>query len=135
MEEWGESRYVDLTLTGSVTLAAALSHLYVLLPVLDGAKHYWVGADEVDKLIRTAGGWLGGDPERELITRRYLAHQRSYVTDAVDRLAALVLEGLPLPVAVRRGQLAARWCCTLRGTSRGLITATQLHELSRSFDS
>ncbi len=89
LEEWGESRYVDLTLTGSVTLAAALSHLYVLLPVLDGAKHYWVGADEVDKLIRTAGGWLGGHPERELITRRYLAHQRSYVTDAVDRLAAL----------------------------------------------
>ncbi len=54
---------------------------------------------------------------------------------AVGLLTALVLEGLPLPVAVRRGQLAARWCCTLRGTSRGLITATQLHELSRSFDS
>ncbi len=89
LEQWGESRYVDLTLTGTLPLAAALSHLYVLLPVLDGAKHYWVGADEVDKLIRTAGGWLGGHPERELITRRYLAHQGSYVTDAVDRLAAL----------------------------------------------
>jgi 3' terminal RNA ribose 2'-O-methyltransferase Hen1 len=95
--EWGGSRYVDLTLTGTRTLAAALSHLYVLLPVLDGAKHYWVGVDEVDKLIRTAGGWLAEHPERDLITRRYLAHQRSYVSDAVERLAALDDAPAPSP--------------------------------------
>ncbi len=84
---WGDSRYVDVRLRGRMVLAHALSHLYVLLPVLDDAKHYWVSSDEVDKLVRTGGGWLGGHPQRELITRRYLAHQRELVASAVARLA------------------------------------------------
>ncbi len=74
--EWGESRYLDVRLTGDVRLADALNHLYVLLPVLDDAKHYWVSNDEVDKLIRAGGGWLSAHPEKELITRRYLSHRR-----------------------------------------------------------
>ncbi|MDR1807769.1 MAG: 3' terminal RNA ribose 2'-O-methyltransferase Hen1, partial [Propionibacteriaceae bacterium] len=49
---------VDLRLTGRTTLQRALSQLYVLLPVLDRAKHYWVGEAEVDKLLRHAEGWL-----------------------------------------------------------------------------
>jgi 3' terminal RNA ribose 2'-O-methyltransferase Hen1 len=84
---WGESRYVDLRLTGTVRLADALNHLYVLLPVLDDAKHYWVGQDEVDKLIRVGAGWLGEHPEKELISRRYLAHQGRLTRSALDRLA------------------------------------------------
>lgn len=40
--EWGDSRYVDARLRGVLRLADALRHLYVLLPVLDDAKHYWV---------------------------------------------------------------------------------------------
>jgi 3' terminal RNA ribose 2'-O-methyltransferase Hen1 len=87
--EWGDTRYVDLRLTGTVRLAEALRHLYVLLPVLDDAKHYWVSADEVDKLVRVGGGWLAGHPERELITTRYVAHQRRYVGEALARLAEL----------------------------------------------
>ena len=59
---WGDSAYVDLRLTGTVRLADALNHLYVLLPVLDDAKHYWVSTDEVDKLIRAGAGWLAGHP-------------------------------------------------------------------------
>lgn len=84
---WGDSRYVDLRLTGTMVLADALSHLYVLLPVLDSSKHYWVSDDEVDKLVRAAGDWLPTHPARELITRRYLAHQRDLVATAVARLA------------------------------------------------
>lgn len=86
--QWGDAPYVDLTLTGDHVLADALTHLYVLLPVLDDAKHYWVSADEVDKLIRSGGDWLATHPERDLITHRYLAHQRSYVADATARLTA-----------------------------------------------
>ena len=86
---WGDAPYVDLTLVGTMTLDAALTHLYVLLPVLDDDKHYWVGADEVDKLVRAGSGWLADHPERELVTRRYLAHQRGYVEDATARLVAL----------------------------------------------
>jgi 3' terminal RNA ribose 2'-O-methyltransferase Hen1 len=84
---WGDSRYVRLTLTGTMTLAAALNHLYVLLPVLDDAKHYWVSPDEVDKLVRSGTGWLATHPSRELITRRYLAHRKSLTRSALARLA------------------------------------------------
>ncbi len=86
-QEWGDSRYVDLRLTGTLRLADALNHLYVLLPVLDDAKHYWVSPDEVDKLIRAGEGWLTRHPERDLITRRYLAHRSALVRSAVARLA------------------------------------------------
>jgi 3' terminal RNA ribose 2'-O-methyltransferase Hen1 len=84
---WGDSPYVELRLTGQVRLADALAHLYVLLPVLDDSKHYWVSTDEVDKLLRAGAGWLTAHPERELITRRYLKHQRELVLSAVGRLA------------------------------------------------
>ena len=83
---WGRSRYADVRLTGTLTVSEALRHLYVLLPALDGGKHYWVGPDEVDKLVRAAGEWLGDHPERDWILRRSLAHRREYVTDAVERL-------------------------------------------------
>ncbi|AMM21295.1 3' terminal RNA ribose 2'-O-methyltransferase Hen1 [Frondihabitans sp. PAMC 28766] len=86
---WGDSRYVNLTLTGTLRLADALRHLYVLLPVLDDAKHYWVGDDEIGKLMRNGEGWLADHPERDVITTRYLAHQRSLVRDATERLDEL----------------------------------------------
>ena len=84
---WGDSRYVDLRLTGTLRLADALSHLYVLLPALDADKHYWVGPDEIDKLMRAGEGWLATHPDRERIVHRYLAHQRSLATSALERLA------------------------------------------------
>ncbi|HEX2133717.1 MAG TPA: 3' terminal RNA ribose 2'-O-methyltransferase Hen1 [Actinophytocola sp.] len=86
---WGDSRYVDLRLAGTLRLADALAQLYVLLPVLDDAKHYWVSGDEIDKLVRAGGDWLAGHPERQLITTRYLAHQRGYAAEAMARLAEL----------------------------------------------
>jgi 3' terminal RNA ribose 2'-O-methyltransferase Hen1 len=85
--EWGDSRYVNLRLRGEQRLADALNHLYVLLPVLDDAKHYWVSSDEVDKLIRAGGGWLATHPDKALITRRYLAHRRELTQSALARLA------------------------------------------------
>ncbi|MEV7120128.1 3' terminal RNA ribose 2'-O-methyltransferase Hen1 [Kitasatospora griseola] len=85
--EWGDSRYVRLELTGTLRLADALQHLYVLLPVLDGAKHYWVAPDEVDKLLAAGQGWLADHPERALITRRYLSRRWSLTRLAMERLA------------------------------------------------
>ncbi|MFJ4682668.1 3' terminal RNA ribose 2'-O-methyltransferase Hen1 [Streptomyces sp. NPDC088789] len=85
--DWGDSHYVRLVLeSDTLTLAAALRHLYVLLPVLDDAKHYWVSADEVDKLLRAGEGWLPGHPEQALITSRYLARRWSLTRQARERL-------------------------------------------------
>jgi len=84
--DWGESRYFTVKLSGTKRLSELLSHLYVLVPVLDDEKHYWVGDDEVDKLLRFGEGWLSAHPERELIATRYLKHQRGLVRDAIARL-------------------------------------------------
>lgn len=84
--DWGTSRYFSVTLSGSVSVRDLLSHLYVLIPVLDDAKHYWVGEDEIEKLLRRGGEWLAKHPERELIADRYLKHRRSLARHAVARL-------------------------------------------------
>lgn len=84
--EWGESAYHQVELTNTVSLQNLLAHLYVLIPVLDNDKHYWVGDAEVEKLLRHGEGWLNTHPEREAIARRYLKHQRSLVDDALSRL-------------------------------------------------
>jgi 3' terminal RNA ribose 2'-O-methyltransferase Hen1 len=85
--DWGDSRYVDLRLRGEQRVADAVNHLYVALPVLDDAKHYWVSNDEIDKLLRAGEGWLATHPERDVITRRYLAHRSSLARQAMTRLA------------------------------------------------
>lgn len=84
--EWGESPYVDLTLSATVTISQLLSHLYVLLPVLDNGKHYYVGEDELDKLLRHGIDWLSKHPEKALIARRYLRHKWSLAREALARL-------------------------------------------------
>ncbi|MFF1272181.1 3' terminal RNA ribose 2'-O-methyltransferase Hen1 [Streptomyces marokkonensis] len=85
--QWGDSRYIRLVLDAdTLTLAQALRHLYVLLPVLDDAKHYWVSSDEVDKLLRAGEGWLPGHPEQKLITSRYLSRRWSLTRQALERL-------------------------------------------------
>ncbi len=94
--EWGQSDYFTVTLAATVRLSDLLAHLYVLIPVLDAEKHYWVGDDEVAKLLRHGEGWLAQHPERELIARRYLKH--SPLVRAA--LAQLVEEDDPDPDAV-----------------------------------
>ena len=86
--EWGESPYVHLTLTRRGPLRELLNHLYVLIPVLDNRKHYYVGEDEIEKLLRKGEGWLAGHPEKEAITRRYLKYRKSLANEALARLAA-----------------------------------------------
>ena len=76
-----------MRLTGTLRVAEAINHLYVGLPVLDDGKHYWVSNDEIDKLLRAGEGWLADHPDRELITRRYLAHKGSLARQAIARLA------------------------------------------------
>jgi 3' terminal RNA ribose 2'-O-methyltransferase Hen1 len=102
--EWGESRYFSVELRANLRLRDLLSHLYVLIPALDNDKHYWVGDDEVEKLLRHGASWIGGHPERETITRRYLRYRHSLVKEALSRL---VEEDHDAETELRAGEEAA----------------------------
>lgn len=83
---WGASDYYAVELRATTKLSLLLSHLYVLIPVLDNEKHYWVGEAEVEKLIQHGQGWLAAHPEREFIARRYLRHKMRLTRSALTRL-------------------------------------------------
>ncbi len=82
-------KHSRLTLRATTKLSDLLSHLYVLIPVLDDAKHYYVADDEVEKLLRHGQGWLESHPEREWIVSRYLKKQKRLIRLALERLAPL----------------------------------------------
>jgi 3' terminal RNA ribose 2'-O-methyltransferase Hen1 len=83
---WGESHYFSVILRGTLRLMELLNHLYVLIPVLDDEKHYWVGDGEVEKLLRRGADWLPNHPAKEQIARRYLKHRKSLARAAMERL-------------------------------------------------
>ncbi|MCR5889867.1 3' terminal RNA ribose 2'-O-methyltransferase Hen1 [Hymenobacter sp. J193] len=87
--DWGNSCYFTLRLRHpALRVRDLLSHLYVLIPVLDrGDKHYWISREEADKLLRRGGEWLPRHPEREFITRRYLRFAE-FVNPTLERLLA-----------------------------------------------
>lgn len=102
--EWGESPYIDLTISGEVRLSELLHHLYVLIPVFDRQKHYYVSEDEIRKLLHHGGvlrdgegaegngaetavsGWLATHPYKEKIVHRYFQGKKTYARKAIDLL-------------------------------------------------
>ena len=84
--EWSNSIYLSVTLQHTIRLCDLLSHLYVLIPVLDDDKHYWVGDEEIDKLLRHGQGWLDLHPHKEQITKRYLKRQGKLARKALAQL-------------------------------------------------
>src|SRR5665213_1484595 len=84
--EWGEGPYFTVSLSQTIRLHELLSHLYVLIPVLDNNKHYWVAEDEVEKLLRHGESWLPAHPEKEQIVSRYLKHRKYLSDQALARL-------------------------------------------------
>lgn len=109
--DWGESHYLTLRLSSNCRLAELLTHLIVLVPVLDAHKHYFVGDDEVEKLLARGKGWLDGHPERDLIVTRYLKGRRPLIKQALSRLtmedtsenqAEAAIDSAPRDTAERR---------------------------------
>jgi 3' terminal RNA ribose 2'-O-methyltransferase Hen1 len=84
--EWCDSPYFSVEIRKATTLAEVLTHLYVLVPVFDGKKHYFVGEDEMEKLLAKGEGWLAQHPEKDEIARRYLRYQPSLYRMALARL-------------------------------------------------
>jgi len=87
LPEWGASPYVTLRLEATCRLTDLLNHLYVLIPVLDLKKHYYIDADEIEKLLAKGGAWLPAHPARDLIARRYLRRGSALARAAIARLA------------------------------------------------
>jgi 2-polyprenyl-3-methyl-5-hydroxy-6-metoxy-1,4-benzoquinol methylase len=84
--DWGQSRYVNLSLKGKTRLRDLLRHLYVLIPVFDRQKHYWIGEDEIDKLIQHGEGWLDTHPAKAFIAQRYFKQITRLSRMALNRL-------------------------------------------------
>jgi 3' terminal RNA ribose 2'-O-methyltransferase Hen1 len=84
--QWGDSIYYDVIIANKTTVSELLNHLYVLIPVLDNQKHYFISEPEIDKLLKRGQGWLADHPEKENITRRYLKYKTSYAREALGRL-------------------------------------------------
>jgi 3' terminal RNA ribose 2'-O-methyltransferase Hen1 len=90
--EWGSSDLYGITLEGRQTVQNMLAHLYVLIPVLDNRKHYYVDEAEIDKLMRRGEGWLAAHPDKELITRRYLLYKKGYIRAALEQMREEAVE-------------------------------------------
>ena len=84
--QWGQSRYFTVTLENTCRLSELLTHLYILIPVLDDEKHYWVDEAEIEKLSKHGNDWLIAHPEQEAIVRRYLKHQHRLTREALAQL-------------------------------------------------
>ncbi|WP_207431521.1 3' terminal RNA ribose 2'-O-methyltransferase Hen1 [Sabulibacter ruber] len=84
---WGLSKYVNLTLHKTAPLQEVLSHVYVLIPVLDNSRHSYVSQHDIDILLQKGHGWLEQHRERDWISRRFLRNIRTLTSEAILRLA------------------------------------------------
>ena len=110
--DWGDSPYYTLHLRhDGLRLQDWLTHLYVLLPVLDNDKHYYIDQNEAEKLLHRGGDWLPRHPERAFITRRYLRYKSLYVNPLLTRLLdaddADAGTSPPSPLSLGEGELGS----------------------------
>jgi len=84
--DWGASPYYSVSISKKTSVAELLTHLYVLIPVFDNTKHYYVGEDELEKLVQKGQGWLASHPLKDQIARRFLKFQASLYREALARL-------------------------------------------------
>lgn len=130
--DWGMSPYFQLNLRIAATVHDLLSHLYVLLPVLDNEKHYYINENEVDKLLRHGEGWLQTHPERNFIVNRYLKRKPSLIQEAFNRLVEH--DGTSIEAEESKSERAADQEKNLERpitlhTQRLILVATRLREL------
>jgi 3' terminal RNA ribose 2'-O-methyltransferase Hen1 len=118
--DWGDSPYFTVCLARTCTVQELLTHLYVLVPVLDNYKHYYVGPGEMDKLLAKGAGWLASHPEKETITRRYLKYQPSLAREALAQLAE---EDQVEQLAADAGEIDLERKISLNEQRRGAVLA------------
>lgn len=123
-DDWGDSPYFAVTLQATRRLSDLLRHLYVLIPVMDREKHYWITQDEVEKLLRNGADWLPTHPERDLIVDRYLKHQRRLARAALERLIEENEEDAEAVMASRDAEEIPEGDVSLRDQRLGSVLAS-----------
>ncbi|MFF2588046.1 3' terminal RNA ribose 2'-O-methyltransferase Hen1 [Peribacillus butanolivorans] len=76
IKDKSSARYISLK--GMKTLQDGLRHLFVLIPVIDNYKHYYIDEKEIEKLERYGDGWLKDHPMRDYIYRQSLRFKEVY---------------------------------------------------------
>ncbi|MDN4617361.1 3' terminal RNA ribose 2'-O-methyltransferase Hen1 [Paenibacillus sp. PsM32] len=61
-----------IQISGQQTLQQMLRQVYILIPVLDNYKHYYINEDEIERLRRYGEGWLSTHPQHDLMIKRSL---------------------------------------------------------------
>ena len=84
-----DSNLYSIKISATIRLSELLNQIYVLIPVLDNSKHWWVDQDEVENLLNKGAHWLAQHPMREVITRRALKHRRELADVLLERLSVL----------------------------------------------
>ncbi|MCM3572375.1 3' terminal RNA ribose 2'-O-methyltransferase Hen1 [Mesobacillus subterraneus] len=67
-----------ITLKGRTPLQMALRQIFVLIPVLDNYKHYFIDEKEIEKLERYGEGWLDDHPQKSFILKKALRFKNVY---------------------------------------------------------
>jgi 3' terminal RNA ribose 2'-O-methyltransferase Hen1 len=83
---WGQAPYFSIKLNTTKRISEILRQIYVLLPVLDNFKHYYIEDAEKEKILRLGEGWLQNHPLVEIITQRSLKNIRSLSNEALEIL-------------------------------------------------
>ena len=76
VKEKSSARYISLK--GMKTLQDGLRQLFVLIPVIDNYKHYYIDEKEIEKLERYGEGWLESHPMQDYIYRQSLRFKEIY---------------------------------------------------------
>ncbi|MDE7213048.1 MAG: 3' terminal RNA ribose 2'-O-methyltransferase Hen1 [Anaeroplasmataceae bacterium] len=86
--EWGSAPYINLTIKGTVKLSSLLNQIFVLIPVFDRQKHYYISEEEIKKLLTHGEGWLETHPYKDKIAERYFSARKDYARKVRDILLA-----------------------------------------------
>ncbi|WP_042142009.1 methyltransferase domain-containing protein [Paucisalibacillus sp. EB02] len=92
-----------VTLKGLTTLQNGIRQIFMLIPVLDNYKHYYIDEKEIEKIERYGEGWMDTHPQREFILRRALRFKE--LLDSVEMDAKSKSEGKAAEKRVRLNDL------------------------------
>lgn len=79
IESTSEAKHARfLKLSNEITLQKALQQFFILIPVMDDYKHYYIDETEKERLVNYGEGWLEEHPQRDFIYKKALRFKKLY---------------------------------------------------------